>query len=121
MKRALLLAPLLLSGCLGQETTRARYDADQQEQAAAEAKAAKVEIYWTKKPERPYTEIGMISCRTCEKAQDTQHGVQMEASKLNGDAVIITGNHAQVGDRAINLTGTQSENYIDGVAIRWKP
>lgn len=122
MKRAaLLLAPLLLAGCLGQETTRARYDADQQERAGIEAKARGVIVYWSKKPERAYDEVGLVTVRTSEDAQANRHAIQVEVAKLGADAGIVMGQHSQEKASIITNTGAEGQNFVDVVAITWKP
>ncbi len=111
------LFPLLaLSGCLG-DSEAYRKDLDQQ--AAVEKRTAAIEVFWTKKPDRPYSEINLISVRSCENAQENREVIQSEVLRVGGDAGIVTGYHSQERPSLLTLTGSERQSYIDVVAIKW--
>ncbi len=113
MKRCALLAIILATcGC-------AAYDREMVEKERVEKNRGAVEVFYSKKPERPYEEIAAISVRSVEDAQENRRAIQGEVARLGGDAGVVTGHHTQSKLSLLTFTGDESQDYIDVVAIKW--
>lgn len=118
MKRALLLAPLLLAGCLGQEGNQARYDQEMQRKEGEQKRMDDMEVFWTRRPDKPYKELGPIAVQTNRGSDEVMREIKRLVLDMGGDAAIITGSHSQGG--VDGFVGFAQQPYTDAVAIKWK-
>ena len=85
---------------------------------------APIELFYTKPPQRPYVEIGIVSARQRNKfiaMDDLTESIIMQARELGGDAVI----GLSLGEQQMGAAKSGSSYIVDhdpilqGVVVRW--
>jgi hypothetical protein len=83
---------------------------------------ADIEVYRTQRPDRPYVEIGQITCGDTDDGWNIRQ-IQEKAREIGADGVIIVGRSEAygVGVPIGNMEIVTSEEYgITAIAIRYK-